>query len=150
MILISGLGGGCYIYLTAEPTPVSSSEYDRFTSKKYVRELERFGGKFAVVTAELSQWFAGLWHGKSLAITVGILSLLLALLLWFISPFLQSRTSLCPPDTPGDADPACKKCQSAKRGDGAQPSYAAYAQQVKTAGKKKRADDKQPSSGSNQ
>jgi len=81
MILLFGLGGGSYIYLTAEPTPVSPSEYDRFTSKKYVRELERFGGKFAVVTAEFSQWFAGLWHGKSLAIMVGILSLVLALLI---------------------------------------------------------------------
>jgi hypothetical protein len=89
LILIIGGGSAGSLYLTAEPTPVNSFEYDRFTSKKYVRELERFGGKFAVVTAELSQWLAGLWHGKALAVTVGILSLLLALLLWFLSTFPQ-------------------------------------------------------------
>jgi hypothetical protein len=89
LVLIFGLGSASSLYLLAEPIPVSPSEYDRFTSKKYVRELERFGGKFAVLTAELNQWVAGLWHGKSLAVTVGILSLLLALLLWFMSTFLQ-------------------------------------------------------------
>ncbi len=92
MILLFGLGSASAIYLTAEPTPVSPSEYDRFASKKYVRELERFGGKFAVVTAELSQWFSGLWHGRSLAIAIGILSLMLAILLWFIS---RRRDTLC-------------------------------------------------------
>ena len=100
MILLFGMGGAGYIYLTAEPTPVSSSEYDRFTSKNYVRELERFGGKFAVVTAELSQWFAGLWHGRSLAITIGMLSLLLALLLWFMGSFLQSSHDIARQDNP--------------------------------------------------
>lgn len=89
LIVLFGFGSAGAIYLTAEPTPVSSFEYDRFSSKKYVRELERFGGKFAVLTAELNQWLAGLWHGKALAIVVGILSLLLALLLWFLSSFLQ-------------------------------------------------------------
>jgi hypothetical protein len=85
MVLICGFGSAGAIYLTAEPMPVSSNEYDRFTSKKYVRELERFGGKFAVLTAEFNQWLAGLWHGRSLAIVVGICSMLLALLLWFLS-----------------------------------------------------------------
>ena len=101
MILILGLGSASSLYLTAEPTPVNPSEYDRFTSKKYVRELERFGGKFAVLTAELSQWFAGLWHGKSLAVTIGILSLLLALLLWFMSTFLLIGNDIDRQDKPG-------------------------------------------------
>lgn len=101
MILIFGLGSASSIYLTAEPTPVSPYEYDRFTSKKYVRELERFGGKFAVLTAEFSQWLAGLWHGKSLAFTVGILSMLLALLLWLMSTFLQIGNDIDRRDNPG-------------------------------------------------
>ena len=89
MILLVGLGSAGAVYLTVEPTPVNSSEYDRFASKKYVRDLERFGGKFAVVTAELSEWFAGLWQGRALAATVGILSLALAALLWFVSTCMQ-------------------------------------------------------------
>jgi hypothetical protein len=92
IILVVGLGSAIAIYVTAEPTPFDPSGYDRFASKKYIRELERFGGKFAVLSAELSQWLGGLWHGKSLAITVGILSLAMASLLWFIgTPFRISR-----------------------------------------------------------
>ncbi len=102
VILVVGLGSAISIYLTAGPTPFDPSEYDRFTSKKYVRELERFGGKFAVLSAEFSQWLGGLWHGKSLAITVGILSLSLALLLWFVSTPLRINHDVDTQDNTGN------------------------------------------------
>ena len=84
MILIFGLGSAVAIYLIAEPTPVNPFEYDLLTSKKYIRELELYGGKFNVLATEFNQWFVGLWHGKSLAFTIGIISLSLSSLLWFI------------------------------------------------------------------
>ena len=85
LICILGLGRALFIYLTAEPTPVSPFGYDPFTSKRYIRELELYGGKFNVLAAEFSQWLGGLWHGKSLAFTISGISLSLAFLLWFIS-----------------------------------------------------------------
>lgn len=87
MILIIGFGSAIFIYLTADSTPVDP--FNPLVSKRYVRELELYGGKFNVLAADLSQWFAEIWHGKSLGGTVGILSLLIALLLWFISTPLQ-------------------------------------------------------------
>jgi hypothetical protein len=46
--------------LSIHPAPVSSSEYDRLTSIKYVCKLEQCGGKFAMLAAEFRQWFMGL------------------------------------------------------------------------------------------
>ena len=48
--------------------------YEMTISKTYVRELQRFGGKMAVLSDELNRWFASLWQGKSLGITIAWLS----------------------------------------------------------------------------
>lgn len=44
-------------------------------SKKYQLELERIGGKAALVAVEFNNWFAGLWHGKRLAGSLAVLSI---------------------------------------------------------------------------
>src|SRR5262245_43142324 len=64
-----GLGIALILYLTAAPTPQAPLGYDPFTSKKYLRELEMFGGKINVLAVQLQQWFASLWHGTKLAYT---------------------------------------------------------------------------------
>ena len=76
-MLAIGLCCALLIYLTAEDDPVSAVSYvvvDGVTypiapgsSKMYVRELQRFGGKATVLFDEFNRWFAGLWQGKSLA-----------------------------------------------------------------------------------
>jgi hypothetical protein len=43
-------------------------------SKMYRHELERFGGKAAVMADDLNRWYFGLWKGKRLAQTVALLS----------------------------------------------------------------------------
>jgi hypothetical protein len=48
-------------------------------TKEYMRDLERFGGKATVLFVELEDWFGGLWHGRSLAVTVAWLSTLVSL-----------------------------------------------------------------------
>jgi len=40
-------------------------------SKKYLRDMELYGGKANVLMDELRRWFVGLWHGESLAFMVG-------------------------------------------------------------------------------
>src|SRR6266853_449164 len=82
IILVAGLCGALLIYLTAGedtegdegseiiivdgkayPIPLSGT-------KMYRRELQRFGGKAALLFDDFNRWFAGLWHGKSLAVAV--------------------------------------------------------------------------------
>ena len=88
-ILVAGLACGVTIYLLAdEPEAtayviVGDTAYpvDPTISKTYVRQLERFGGKAAVLFDDFNRWFTALWQGKRLGITIGLLSLLAALAL---------------------------------------------------------------------
>jgi hypothetical protein len=88
-ILVAGLACGVTIYLLAdEPEAtayviVGDTAYpvDPTTSKSYVRQLERFGGKTAVLFDDFNRWFAALWQGKRLGITIAVLSVLAALAL---------------------------------------------------------------------
>jgi hypothetical protein len=82
IVAVVGLCSALLIYLTAAedtdgdeafefvmidgkayPVPLASN-------KMYRRELQRFGGKAAVLFDDFNRWFAGLWRGKSLAATV--------------------------------------------------------------------------------
>ena len=88
-VLVIGLLTALLIYLTAADAPVDALGYQFADgtvyavqpgdSKMYRHELERFGGKAAVLADELERWFSGLWRGKRLAGMVAILSLLVAL-----------------------------------------------------------------------
>ena len=92
IILVAGLGGGAWIYRTAEDE--SNAAMDEMTSSKmYVRELQRFGGKAAVLFDEFNRWFAGLWQGKSLGITVAWISILVSLALFLTARRLRDEES---------------------------------------------------------
>jgi hypothetical protein len=54
-------------------------------SKRYQYDMERIGGKFAVVSTEINQWFSGLLHGKGLAYTIAILAIGFALACYWIA-----------------------------------------------------------------
>jgi hypothetical protein len=68
-------------------------------SKAYVRDLQRFGGKTAVLFDEISRWFAGLWRGRALAMTVGWMSIALSAFLLLLAHLLPLR-----PFPPADSD----------------------------------------------
>jgi hypothetical protein len=93
-ILLAGFAAALAIYLTATPPPDNPLGYRPEDSKRYLREMEVYGGKANVLASEFRQWFDGLWHGRSLAFTVACLSVLLAL------AFLIASTPL-----PRAADP---------------------------------------------
>ena len=101
VILAIGLGSSILIYLTTKPTPLTHLGYDPLNTKKYLRELEVYGGKMNVLASEFMQWFDGLWHGRSLAFTVGVISAVLAFLLWFIGIHLQTNPDA---DSQNEAD----------------------------------------------
>jgi len=85
VILALGLGGALTIYLTVGPMPADPLGYNLLDSKKSLRELELYGGKANVLSVEFQQWFAGLWHGRTLAATVAVLTVLLAFAFWFVA-----------------------------------------------------------------
>jgi hypothetical protein len=73
-----------YVVVNGTVYPVSSND-----SKKYRREVERFGGKAALVFDDFDRWFAQLWRGKALAKTVASISILLSLGIYLFAISLQ-------------------------------------------------------------
>jgi hypothetical protein len=101
--LALGLAAALLIYLVADEAPPDAVGYvvaaDGTSypvapnqSKRYIRDLERFGGKSSVLFDELNRWFASLWRGKSLGITIGWISAIAALALSLFARWL-------PPDS---------------------------------------------------
>jgi len=98
IILMVGLSSSIWIYLTAENDSKSVFGYEIAgdnayliapeNSKKYVHDLELYGGKANVLANEFMSWFIGLWHGKSLAFTVACITIFISL-----GFFLVARTS---------------------------------------------------------
>ena len=78
LVLIVGLATGAAIYFLAEEEAPLTSSYvitiDPALTKTYVRDLERFGGKAAVLFDDFNRWFASLWSGKTLGVTIACLS----------------------------------------------------------------------------
>jgi len=86
VIAVVGLSAALAIYLTvgagSEPDEnfqilIVDGQIYRIPladTKLYRRDLQRFGGNAAVVFDDLTRWFAGLWRGRSLAITVACIT----------------------------------------------------------------------------
>jgi len=101
IILLAGLGSAAFIYKAAMNDSSSASGYEVIggfiypstgeNSKKYMHDLELYGGKAAVLTDEFMRWFAGLWHGKSLALTVACITIFISLC-FIAAANLSSRT----------------------------------------------------------
>ena len=81
IILLFGLGSATLIYRTATNDSRDVLGYQQGNgsvypvnpddSKKYLRDMELYGGKANVLMDELRRWFVGLWHGESLAFMIG-------------------------------------------------------------------------------
>lgn len=101
LILVLGLFAAVVIYATTGDDSDRAVGYEVINgvaypvapadSKAYQRELERFGGKANVLAAEFTEWFAGLWRGRRLAWTIGILSALVSLGLYLTARALSDE-----------------------------------------------------------
>jgi hypothetical protein len=108
VVLVAGLCSAMLIYLLAEDIPddslgyvvVNGTVYPLATSdsKKYRREVQRFGGKAALVFDDFSRWFGELWQGKTLGKTVAWISILVSLGLYLFA------NSLAPDARPDSED----------------------------------------------
>ena len=82
LVAVVGLSGALLIFLTAREdngpdegfqTVVVDGKTFRIplaSTKMYQRDLQRFGGNSAVLADDLTRWFAALWHGRTLAVTL--------------------------------------------------------------------------------
>lgn len=102
IILLVGFGSAVAIYLTAATVPDTLLEFSPDTSKKYLRDLQLYGGTANVLAAELMDWFNGLWHGRSLAFTVAVIAVAVCLGYLFFAVHLPDDAS---DDSPGDDNP---------------------------------------------
>jgi hypothetical protein len=100
LVLAAGLSAACVIYFTAGGAEESGGSYviangtaywvPAQSSKTYIRELRRLGGNAAVLFDEFNTWFAGLWRGRALGVTIGCLSVVVAGVLFLIGRYRPS------------------------------------------------------------
>ncbi|MBF0427045.1 MAG: hypothetical protein HQL66_14625 [Magnetococcales bacterium] len=72
ILLMAGLLGMATCLLPANE-PDDAATYALTDSKRARHTLERFGGKAAVLMDDFNRWFAGLWQGRQLFCTLGVL-----------------------------------------------------------------------------
>lgn len=89
-ILLIGFGSAVAIYLTADDIPDNPfAEYEQ--SKRFAHEVQRMGGKMAVVANDASAWLAALWQGRQLAYTVACITLVIALGYYIVASDIKSK-----------------------------------------------------------
>ena len=87
-ILLAGFGSAAAIYLFAENVAQNDMVTEFENSKVYRHELEAYGGKLNVVASDFMGWFNGLWHGRTLAVTVAVITTVVAAGLILVARYL--------------------------------------------------------------
>ena len=100
IILLVGLGSAILIYRGAKNNSSDVLGYEQGNgsfypvkpedSKKYLRDLELYGGKANVLAYEFREWFVGLWHGKSLAFTVACITIIISISVFYAASHARS------------------------------------------------------------
>jgi len=85
VVLVLGLASALGMYLAADDAPASAALAEMHGSKPYVHQLERFGGKAAVMFDQFNRWFAGLWEGRQLGVTVAWITIVLAAAMFLVA-----------------------------------------------------------------
>jgi hypothetical protein len=99
-ILAIGLAAAACIYLFVDDAAtdaggsqvviVDGSSYSvpLNSTKLYVRDVQRFGGKAALLFDDLGRWFAERWQGRALAATILWISIIVSLGVFLIARYL--------------------------------------------------------------
>ena len=112
-ILLAGIVSAVLIYVAAMNNPAEDSGYEVIggfvypaggaNNKKYIHDLQLYGGNAAMLGDRFMRWFAGLWHGTSLSYTVACIAFLMSFVVFIVannvSTYPESE-ALCE----GDAD----------------------------------------------
>ncbi len=104
IILLVGLGSSALVYLRAQSDPHGgiSGEYtmeeSMRDSKKYVHDLELFGGKANLIASDFVRWYSGLWEGTQLAFTIATLTIATSGGILFFDNILNAGSHPSDPD----------------------------------------------------
>jgi hypothetical protein len=111
LLLALGLASAALIYANAEDNADIALGYEMVNgvayptaskdSKAFQRDVRLYGGKFALLSDEFTDWFGSLWRGRRLAFTVAALSVLLCSGLVFVANALRSDSDA---DVSGNAN----------------------------------------------
>jgi hypothetical protein len=74
-ILIAGFTAAVGAWIAAAAHPANPLA-EQLESKKYLHDLQMYGGTANVLAAQFREWFAGLWSGTNLAYTIAVLTIL--------------------------------------------------------------------------
>ena len=89
IVLVFGMLAALAIYLVAISDPGAQNVPNLSNDRRFNLELERIGGKSAIYLAIFDRWLASLWHGTSLAFTVGALSVVVALACFWLADLMS-------------------------------------------------------------
>jgi len=78
-ILGVGWAMALIVYITSSPTVEDYDIYDMEHSRRYLRQVEMIGGKAGLLANDLREWAEGLFHGRSLAYTIAVVTAIVAL-----------------------------------------------------------------------
>jgi hypothetical protein len=93
IILTAGLIAAAAIFILTPPEAKENID-NPLLSKKYVHDLEVYGGRANVIQDEFVRWFEGLWQGRQLAGAIVFLTGFVFLIIRFIlSPFRLNTPS---------------------------------------------------------
>jgi hypothetical protein len=82
-ILLVGFAAALAAWIAARARPENPLGYDPLDNKKYIHDLQVYGGTANVLAAQFREWFAGLWYGTNLAYTITVLTVLVVLVVRF-------------------------------------------------------------------
>lgn len=91
--LLFGSTLSLYLYLNADDSIESRVVEEMHNSRAFRHDLEVYGGKMSLLGSQLNDWFAGLWQGRQLAVSVGCISAAIALILFLIGRILSDEAS---------------------------------------------------------
>lgn len=108
LILLAGAGGAVLIYRAAMNDSNGDAGYEIIggyiypgpaeNSKRYIHDLQLYGGNAAVLADGFMRWFNGLWHGKALAYTVVFIACFLSFVVFVVANNVPSRRTAGVPD----------------------------------------------------
>jgi hypothetical protein len=83
-ILAAGLtaAAGAWVAAAARPADPLAEQLE---SKKYLHDLQMYGGTANVLAAQFREWFVGLWSGRNLGYTIAVLTILTVLVYRFFA-----------------------------------------------------------------
>src|ERR1700746_1881511 len=75
VLLVGGLAAAVIVFYLAQPEEKLGILGVDVPTKRENLQLERMGGKSYILFNDINEWFSGLWHGRRLAYTIGVLSI---------------------------------------------------------------------------